>query len=308
MYFKNAIIYQVTQPINDYIVKLEENIDTAPFKSCAPSQASSIGFVPVCEDGPLLLDQQHVAMIRVRHQERKVPAGGVREMVDERCKAIEEDQERKVYRKERQTIADEITQQFLPKAIPESKWTAAYFDRRLNMIIVDASTPGKAEIVISLIREVIGTFPVLIPQTTESPATHMTQWVREQDAGVFTLGMSCELREPCEHGPVHRIKDEDLQQESIQAAIEEGKQVVSLAVDWEDKMRFTISEAHIIKQIAFDIDQADAAENEEELARVDADIAIMTSYMHELVQVIGAAFGGWFEQEHLDLGSGSNGG
>ena len=62
---------------------------------------------------------------------------------------IETEQMRRVARKEKESIRDEVLQELLPRAFTRSKLTYAYIDPRQGWILVDNPTASKAEEMIS---------------------------------------------------------------------------------------------------------------------------------------------------------------
>ena len=83
----------------------------------------------------------------VRREEKLLPATVVREqLLRKRSPAIESEQERKVYRKERLNLKDEIVQDCLPRAFSRSSRVfIAYIDVRANWIFVDSASAARAE-------------------------------------------------------------------------------------------------------------------------------------------------------------------
>ena len=55
-------------------------------------------------------------MVRLKREEKLLPATVVREQANERCSQIAKAQCRKVSRRERQAVIDEVTQDLLPRA------------------------------------------------------------------------------------------------------------------------------------------------------------------------------------------------
>jgi recombination associated protein RdgC len=298
--FKNAMIYQITQPAKDYIDALTLKVGDSPYKPCGPSQASSVGFVPVFKGGPLVYEQQNFVVVRVKKQSKSLPASGINELVDEKIEEIEEAQARKVYRKEKLTIKDEIIAEKLPSVLPTSETIFAYIDLRLNMIIVDAGSEAKADIVLHLIREALGSFPVMIPEVQNSPKMAMTRWLQQRDAAHFKFGRDCVLQEAIEGGASLRVKDDDLFSDCIEAAINEGKQVENVAMSYDDSIRFDLHSQNKLKRISL-YDDIEPPEEETPGSVFDTEIFIMVEQLHELIPKVGAAFGGYLEQGHMQL-------
>lgn len=298
--FKNAMVYQITQPAKDYIdalvVKAADNI----FAPCAPSQSSSVGFVPVFKDGPLVYEQQNFAVVRVKKQSKSLPAAGINEILEEKVEEIEQEQDRKVYRKERLTIKDEIIAEKLPSVLPTSEMIYAYIDTRLNMVVVDAGSEAKSDIVLHMIREAIGSFPVMIPEVKSNPVGSMTRWLQTRQSPYFQFGRNCILHEPMEGGATMKVIDDDLFSDSVEAAINEGKQVQNISLGYDHSITFDLYNQHKLKRLSLS-DEVEPPEEETPGSIFDTGIFIMVEQLHELIPKVGEAFGGYLEQEHMQL-------
>ncbi|WP_410965022.1 recombination-associated protein RdgC, partial [Salmonella sp. SAL04286] len=80
----------------------------------------------------------------------------LKEKVDE----IEAQQMRKVYKKERDQLKDEIVQTLLPRAFIRRSSTFAAIAPSLGLILVDSASAKKAEDLLSTLREALGSLPV----------------------------------------------------------------------------------------------------------------------------------------------------
>ena len=303
MFFKNAVIYQMTQPADVLISALRAMIEEHTFTRCAHNSAISTGFIPPFNAGAGLFHEQTGAfMFRVKQQVKQIPASAVNEMLAEKVEEIEAEQGRKVFRKERLNLKDEIILELLPTAIPTSKTFTAYIDTRLNMLLVDASSPSAAEKVLDFVRNTVGGCPVIIPVVDHSPEVAMTNWLRGSADKYFTPSSSCKLHN--HDGCTITIKNEDLSSHGVEGLLNDGKVVQCLQVDWGDhKVRFTLHAPHIFKGIHFSEELIRDAEQDgdDELAVFDADMALMVGTFQQMIPQVGAAFGKWLEQDFLDL-------
>lgn len=298
MWFKNLRAYRLTNPIDLTPEQLGQKLEQRAFEPCAKSQALSMGWVPAL--GEQSEELVHAAngrmLIKLKREEKLLPATVVREQVEERVSAIESEQARKVYRKERLNLKDEIIQDCLPRAFSRSSAVFAYIDTRANWIFVDAASASRAEELLNLLRECIGTFPVLLPQVANAPVATMTGWLAYQNLPEdFSLGEECELREPGEEGGVVRCRGVDLLSEEVETHLNAGKQVARLALGWDERMSLVLAEDLCLRRLKFseelmkeneDIPEADDA------ARLDADFALMSDALSALQERVMALFGG----------------
>ena len=122
MWFKNIRAYRLTSPFDLSAEQLGEQLAQRGFLPCAKSQALSLGWVPALgeESGELVHAAGGRLLLKLKREEKLLPSTVVREQLEEKVAAIEAEQARKVYRKERLSLKDEIVQDCLPRAFTRS--------------------------------------------------------------------------------------------------------------------------------------------------------------------------------------------
>tara|TARA_R110002072_G_scaffold199743_3_gene357482 strand:+ start:19201 stop:20106 length:906 start_codon:yes stop_codon:yes gene_type:complete len=298
MWFKNVRAYRLTKPFDLSPEMLGQKLVGRSFVPCAKSQAQSSGWVPPLgeESEELVHAAAGRMLLKLKREEKLLPSTVVREQLDEKVAAIESEQGRKVYRKERLNLKDEIVQDCLPRAFSRSTHVHAYIDVKANWIFVDAASATRAEEFLNLLRECIGSFPVLLPQVNNAPTAVMTAWLLHRNLPQdFELGQECELRELGEEGGVVRCRGVDLLSEEVETHLHAGKQVARLALGWDERLSLVLAEDLCLRRLKF----ADELmkENEEipeadQAARLDADFALMSQAVTELQERMLALFGG----------------
>jgi recombination associated protein RdgC len=301
MWFKNIRAYRLTSPFELSAEQLEAQLVGGAFAPCAKSQALSLGWVPPLGDQSELL--VHAAngrfLLSLKREEKLLPATVVREQLDEKVAVIESEQARKVYRKEKLSLKDEIVQDCLPRAFSRSSRTFAFIDTRSRWLFVDAASASRAEELLNLLRDGIGSFPVLLPQVNNAPSATMTGWLAHHNLpDDFALGEECELREPGEEGGVVRCRGVDLLSEEVETHLNAGKQVARLSLSWQERMSLVIAEDLCLRRLKFSdelLKENDEIPEAELAARLDADFALMSEAVVGLQERIIALFGGEVE-------------
>lgn len=298
MWFKNLRAYRLTSPFGLSAEQLAAKLEPRAFTPCARAQALSLGWVaPLGEEAsPLVHAAGGRLLLRMRREEKLLPATVVREMLDEKVAVIQREQARRVYRKERLALKDEIVQDCLPRAFSRHAHLHACIDGRAGWIFIDSASAARAEELLNLLREALGSLPVVLPQVNHSPAATMTGWlVHNSLPGDFAPGADCELREPGEDGGIVRCRGVDLLSEEVETHLHAGRQVVRLALEWEERLSLVIGEDLCLRRLRFadelmkeneDIPEADHA------ARLDADFALMSDALTRLQERLVALFGG----------------
>jgi recombination associated protein RdgC len=298
MWFKNLRLYRLLKPFEMTEDELDERLGARAFNHCGSHDPSSLGWTsPLGRSSQRLVHELGgCIMLCARQEDKLLPAAVVNEALEERLEAIEVDEARKPSRKERTELRDEITFQLLPKAFAKSARTYALIDRQNGWILVDASSANRAESVITLLRETLGSLPVKPFETDLAPAAVMTEWVAQPDRHAdFVLLDSCELRDAGEEGGIIRCVGEDLSADEIQAHVGAGKQVVKLALQWDERISCVLEADLALKRIKFlDILQEQLADvvTEDEAARFDLSFSLMCLEFRRLIPRILQLCGG----------------
>ena len=119
MWFRNLLVYRLTQDIPFDAEALETALASKPARPCASQELTTYGFTAPFgkgADAPLVHVSGDFLLIGARKEERILPGSVVRDALKEKVDEIENTQMRKVYKKERDQIKDEIVQAFLPRA------------------------------------------------------------------------------------------------------------------------------------------------------------------------------------------------
>ena len=234
-------------------------------------------------------------LIRLQREERLLPASVIRSEVNSRIQEIQTGQGRRVQRKERLDIVDEVTQDLMPRAFTKSQYLEALINDREGWVWVNTASAGRAEDLLSLLREGLGNLPVAIPDTQKSPVIVMSQWLL--NGGLpdgMSLGGDVDLEDPQEEGGVVRVRGMYLESDEIRRHIESGKQVVRLALSWQDQIDFVVDRDLSLRRIRFSDELKGVNEelHEDVLARRDADCLLMGETLSTLQSAITKTFGG----------------
>lgn len=193
-------------------------------------------------------------------------------------------------------MKDEIVADCLPRAFTRSTGVYTYIDTRANWIFVDTASAGRAEELLNLLRECIGSFPVLLPQVNNAPAATMTGWLAHHNLPEdFALGEECELRDPGDEGGVVRCRGVDLLSEEVETHLHAGKQVARLSLSWEERLSLVLAEDLCLRRLKFSdelMKENEAIPEADNAARLDADFVLMSEAVTSLQERILVLFGG----------------
>ena len=298
MWFKNLALYRFTEPFTLAADELEEKLNDKRFRPCGSHDEFSFGWTsPIGNVSEQLIHASNgFMMLCLKKEEKVIPAAVINEMLQEKVAEKEEQEARKLSKKERTTIKDELIFELLPRAFSFSKKTYAYIDPKGGWMVVDAASAKKAEDLLSHLRKCLGSLPVVPVNTVDKPAAIMTQWLTDQNSIVKDLLVEdeCELRSTEDEGSIIRCKRHNLALPEITNHLDNGKQVIKLALNWTDRLSFILDENLAIKRLKFlDLiqDQVSDAETDDEVAQFDVDFSIMTlelaNFLPRLLEIFG---------------------
>lgn len=293
--FKNVIVYRIESSWSQSLDQAEQALDSQRFVPCAPSQEKSAGWVEPRGEahGPLVESIGGQWLLEYMIESKTLPGSVVRRKVDERAAQIEATTGRKPGKKERKALKEDITHELLPLAFTRHARVAVWIDPAARRLVVNASNAARAdEVVTSLVKTLDG-FAVALVNTQVEPAIAMSGWLSSQEppAG-FTIDRECELKATDESKAVVRYAKHPLDIEEVRQHIADGKRPTRLAMTWDDRVSFELTEGLQLRKIVFlegTLDDAPASSKEDDF---DANAAITTGELGQLVPELLEALGG----------------
>lgn len=288
MWFNNAHIYKFTKPFTTSEAELVDSFQAHLFRPCGSQDQQTQGWVsPIPGTEGLSHSANNNILVCLKTEEKILPSSVIKEALDEKVQLIEAERGQKVGKKEKLTIKEEITQQLLPKAFSRNSRLYAYINVTDQFIVVNSSSANKAENLLSFMRQCLGTLPVLPFKPEGDLMATMTLWVqKDQLPAPFEFAQDIELKALDEEAAVAKLKNHNVTEEEVQLHISNGKFVTKLGLVWSEKSKFVLNEEAVMKQIKFlDIvkEQTEDVPNEDKLAKFDADYAIMTGELNQLI-------------------------
>lgn len=295
MWFKNLKLYAITQSLEWNEDDLEKQLADSAFRPCGNQELASAGFSsPLNHGDSLMHSAQGRIWITIKKQERLLPAAVINAELAEKVAQIESESGSSVSKKAQQDLKQEIIHRLLPQAFTKNSFTHGFISTKDNLVAIDASSDGKAEVFLAMVRKAMGTLPV-VPLARKSIQAEMTSWLKDGKVpeGLVLLE-EAEFRGQGEQDSIVRCKNQDLSADEIIQHIDAGKTVVKLAIEWDETLTAVLEEDVSIKRVKFtDVikEQNEDVPKDQQMARLDADFALMSGEVVRFAKWLQSSFG-----------------
>jgi recombination associated protein RdgC len=166
-----------------------------------------------------------------------------------------------------------------------------WIDPQARTLVLDNSAQGRADEVVTLLAEGLPGFALALLDTQTSPQAGMAHWLMTQEppAG-FTADRETELKAADESKAVVRYARHPLDIDEVREHIEHGKLPTKLAMTWDDRVSFVLTEGLQLKNITLLDAVMDG--NSQDDSGFDTNVAIATGELSRLIPDLIEALGG----------------
>ena len=295
--FKNALVYRIDQWAPPGLPEIENRLQGARFVECGASQPESVGWVePRGEKhGALVESVGGQLILKLCTETKAVPGSVVKTQVAEKLDAIEKETGRRPKGKIVKELKEEVIHTLLPRAFPKRADTMVWVDVKAQRLLIGAASVKKADSVATRLLELLGGgLKLSLLQTQLSPATAMSMWLAEKEAPAgFMIDRECELKQPDSEKASVRYARHTLDIDEVGEHIKQGKLPTQLALTWAGRVSFVLTEALTLKKIKLlDVVLEGVSSSSKDEGGFDADVAIMTGELQQLIPGLVAALGG----------------
>lgn len=296
--FKNLVVYRVSatagEPWEATLADVEAGLAKARFLPCAATQPVSAGWVSprhgeqsAGEPGaaPLVESIGGQWLMRLMVEQKVLPSAVVKRRVEELAKQAEAATGRKPGKRQAKELKEEAVLALLPQAFTKQASVNIWLDPKAALLMVDAGSAKRAEEAATMLVKCLDGLALRLVQTTLSPAAAMTAWLAEGEApSGFSVDRECELKSADEMKSVVRYARHPLDTDEVRAhVLTGGKQPTRLALTWKGKVSFVLTDALQIKKLSVDDGLFDAGSRHAGDEGFDADAAIATGELRQLI-------------------------
>lgn len=294
MWFKNLKTFRLAPEFALSADELEERLAKQGYQPIGTHEMHSLGWVEPRAGYGLVHAQNGQYLLCLRSAKKLLPASVINLAAKARAGEIEEQRGFKPGRKQMKEIKEQITDELLPKAFTTQTETRVWIDTAHHWMVIDASTSTKSDEVLGMLAKAVAPLPVSPLYVQQSPSAAMTYWLADDDApDGFTVDQDSELRSTGESGAAVRYVRQSIDIQTVKKHVAEGKQVTKLALTWNDRISFVLTDALDIKRVTpLDVlrESSDAYQNDDE--RFASDFALMTGELAQMLAHLVESLGG----------------
>lgn len=287
--FKNAFVYHLIEPVT----LTQEALLQGVFSPCTELQHQSVGWAPLVKDGDLLHEVAGYTLLKLQIDTKLLPSSVVKKVLATRITEIEEREDRKLAKKEKSLLKDQIIFELLPKAFISTGFIMAYLDIKTGIIVVDGSSGNKCEILLDFLRKTLGTLAVKPYGTDQNVSQIMTDWLKGSISGgeMLLIGSNIEITTDTEEKASVKLKNIDPLSHQVTEHLDAGGLVTKIDVNLNDQLSFMLHNDlsfHKLKLTA--IEDGDYGNDENEASRLSADLILFAGVFAQLFNAVNHLF------------------
>lgn len=303
--FKSASFFRIADDfVSPPLEALEEALRAACFLPCGATQAESSGWVaPRGNKSTAMVEYVgRQLIVQLRTERRPLPASAIKAAVEERIEKYKQETGReRAGTKIKKEFKEEAILDLLPRAFTKLSSTTLWIDPVHKFLVVDSGSLTGADRIVSHLVEAFSGLPgsgtgiqIKPVQTAMSAAAAMAHWLASREAPVgFTIDRDCELKMPDEQKSTVRYSRHTLEIDEVAEHIAAGKVPTQLAMTWQDRVSFVLTDAGQIKKLKLlDVVLDGVQDSGKDDDGFDADAAILTGELSALIPDLLEALGG----------------
>jgi recombination associated protein RdgC len=294
MWFKNLQIYRLPAPWAYLPEQLAAALAPQSFVPASSNELLRSGWAPPRPDGGLVHVVNKQMLFVLRTEKKLLPASVITQVAKARAEEMEEAQGFPPGKKAMKELKERVADELLPRAFPILSETWCWIDPVNGWLVVDSASPSKADDVIKQLLKAVDRMPLESLRVARSPVAVMTGWLEADEAPAgFTVDQDTELRSTGESKAAVRYVKHTLDVADARRHIAAGKQCTRLALTWNDRISFVLTESLAIKGVKpLDVITEGAGINHDDAERFDNDMMLMTGELAKLLADVVESLGG----------------
>ncbi len=297
MWFKNIYAFKLNEKeISES--QLTEKLEAQRIQPVGKYDEKSVGWDDILneEENLVFKVSKSAYILNLKTEEKSVPSSVIGEEVKKRIKEMLSSGEQHPSKKEIKVMKEEIKHDLLNRAFVKPSNIKGYIDFENNLLVVDASSPAKADKFNSFLRDTLGSLDIDLINPENDVSETMGNWLKDKKcARKFEIGENCLLKERSGNAGKINVSNHDLTATEILSHLDQEKIVDKMDLIWQKRVSFSLNSAFRISKVKFlDIVQEqlkeDLGESDDEYAMLKAEMEIMIGDFAEIVSDLVNAF------------------
>lgn len=288
MWFNNTLVYQYN--LNEE-VDLNASLQEERLKPCPPHARFIYGWLPAFAD-EMIHEVAGSTLVCMGKEERILPRGVIKKLLQERIQLIEQQQNRTIKRAEKAQIAEDLEFELLPKSFCVQKRLLALLDTVNKRLIINSSSVNQASQLTAFLRKTVSGISIEPLSAGENLALRFAQWINHPETlpADFQLASDCLLFSLQDEKKRVHCKGYELPAEEIITLLAQGMATAEISLIWKERIQFTLTHEFVLKRLKsldYLIDDFNEIKDlEEEYQRQDAALTLLSGELRELTNAL----------------------
>ncbi|CAN7779503.1 recombination-associated protein RdgC [Cupriavidus necator] len=293
MWFRNLSIHRLGA-FSLNATELSHALGKHAFHPGTSLEMQTIGWAAPSDNGELVHAVERQMLLTLRTEKKLLPASVVNQVTKARAAELEEQQGFKPGRRQLKELKEQITEELLPRAFSIRSDTRVWIDPINGWLVIDAASSAKADETRGMLFKAVDCLQLTTLQVNVSPVAAMTEWLSGGEApGGFTIDQDIELQSSAESKPTVRYARHPVDVADIGRHIAAGKRCTKLAMTWNDRVSFLLTDALIVKRVApLDVLKEGKTQTGTADEAFDGDFLLMAGELNGLLGGLVEALGG----------------
>lgn len=294
--FRNVRLYRFNNRWPRSEAELSESLASVGFKPCGTYSERSAGWESPTgnAEGPLCRRVGGADLLRLRSQSRLLPAAAVEEALEQRLQDYRGRMQQEPSRREKRRLKEQTRDELLPKALLKSDRTRGFCLIAERILGIDTGSEARAEHFLDHLRAALGGIDVA-PLSFRRPVGRLlTEIFMGHAPRPFALGRECRMQDPADVKSTVRCADMDLTDRAVRNHVKEGMMLTHLGVEIGQALSCVIDHDGNLSKLKFAgaESEVDESDDEDPLARLDAEFVLLTGTLRQLVETFERVLGG----------------
>ena len=292
--FRNIRLYRTATPWPETEEELSQSLAEQSFVPCGAFSEKSGGWEPPTNDDNGLFCRRLAGadLLQLRTQTRVLPPAAVKEALETRVAEYRQRMAQDPPRSELRRLKEQTRDELVPKSLVKSDRIRGFYLKDESILGIETATPANAEWFIDHLRNALGRLHCSPLTFEKSPLELMSKVFMGRPVANFDLGRECRMQSRLDNRSIVTWRDLDLDDDSIRHHLTEGMQLTHLGMNYDNILSLVLSTDCVISKFKFFEGEAvDTTDDEDPLARQDADFVLLTGTMKRMLQGLARELG-----------------